>query len=398
MRISTSWLYQSGLNGILGQQSSLAETQLQLATGKRINNPSDDPVGAARLQDIQRGVAQQDVFIDNIGRARQRLAAEETTLSSVGNTVQRVRELAVQAASDSVDDGSRAMIATELRQRVDELVALANSQDGDGQFMFAGSRSGARPFVASGDTVAYAGDGVRRELTIGPGTTIADGDTGDAVFMRIRDGNGTVEARADAGNTGSGVIELGSTTDPTAWTGDSYTLEFTAADAWEVRDSGGAVVASGAYEAGAEIAFSGVSLAVSGAPDAGDEFTVAPAGNISLFDTVIDLAEVLEQAPATEAQRTQRRQVIEDSLVRLDNVENHLLQFQADIGGRLNTLDDFEEAQEDVKLGLQSLASEIRDLDYAQAISRMQQQMVALEAAQQSYVRIQGLSLFDYIR
>lgn len=398
MRISTSWLYQSGLNGILGQQSNLAETQLRLASGKRINNPSDDPVGAARLQDIQRGVAQQDVFIENIDRARQRLAAEETALSSVGNAVQRVRELAVQAASDSVDDDSRAMIATELRQRVDELVALANSQDGDGQFMFAGSRSGATPFVASGGTVAYVGDSVRRELTIGPGTTMADGDTGDAVFMRIRDGNGTVEARADGANTGSGVIDLGSRTDPTSWTGDTYTLEFTAADAWEVRDSGGIVVASGAYESGAEIAFSGVSLEISGEPDAGDEFTIAPAGNISLFDTVIDLAEVLEQAPANEAQRTQRRQAIEDSLVRLDNAESHLLRFQADIGGRLNTLDDFGDAQEDVKLGLQSLASEIRDLDYAQAISRMQQQMVALEAAQQSYVRIQGLSLFNYIR
>lgn len=398
MRISTSWLYQSGLNGMLGQQSKLVSTQEQLATGRRINNPSDDPVGAARLQEIQRAIDQQDVFVGNIGRTRQRLSVEENALSAVGNAVQRVRELAVQAASDSVDDGSRAMIATELRQRIDELVVLANSQDGDGQYIFAGSQSGSKPFELSGGAVSYGGDGVRRELNIGPGTTMADGDTGDAVFMRIRDGNGTVQAVADGANSGSGVIDLASRTDPAAWTGDSYSLEFTAADAWQVSDSGGAVVASGSYEPGESIEFAGVSVSVTGAPDVGDRFDIAPARNVSVFETVRELAEVLEQPPATDAGRARRRQVIEDSLVRLDNAENHMLSVRADVGARLKTLDHVEDAHEDMKLSLQQLGSDIRDLDYAEAISKMQQQMTALQAAQQSFVKIQGLSLFNYVR
>lgn len=398
MRISTSWLYQSGLNGILGQQSKLVSTQEQLATGRRINNPSDDPVGAARLQEIQRAIDQQEVFVDNIGRARQRLSVEENALSAAGNAIQRVRELAVQAASDSVDDGSRAMIAAELRQRLEELVALANSQDGDGQYIFAGSQSGSKPFELAAGSVDYNGDGIRRELNIGPGTTLADGDTGDAVFMRIRDGNGTVQAVADGANRGSGVIDLASQIDPALWTGDTHTLEFTATDAWEVTDSGGAVVATGGYEPGGAIEFAGVSVSVAGAPDAGDRFDVEPARNVSVFETVRDLAEVLEQPPTDDAGRARRRQVLDDSLIRLDNAESHMLTVRADLGGRLKTLDHVEDAHEDMKLSLQELGSDIRDLDYAEAISKMQQQMVSLQAAQQSFVQIQGLSLFNYVR
>lgn len=398
MRISTSWLYQSGLNSMLGQQSKLSQVQHQLGTGKRINNPSDDPVGAARLQEIQRAIDQQDVYVNNIGRARQRLSVEENALSAVGNAVQRVRELAIQAASDSVDEGSRAMIATELRQRIDELVALANSQDGDGQFIFAGARSGGKPFTLSGGSVGYSGDNTRRELTIGPGTTVADGDPGDAVFMRIRDGNGSVQARPDSGNTGTGIIELDQRMDPGAWSGDDYTLTFTAANAWEVTDSGGASVATGSYEPGEPIAFAGVAVSISGEPAAGDQFQIEPARNISVFETVNRLASTLEQPAVGQTGRADRRQVLEDTLVRLDKAEEHLLTVHADLGGRLKTLDHVEQTHEDMKLTLEELGSDIRDLDYAEAISKMQQTMVALQAAQQSYVQIQGLSLFNYIR
>lgn len=399
MRISTSQIYQSGLNNMLEQQHSLYRTQEQLATGKRINRPSDDPVGAARLQEVQRAIDQQDVFINNIGRAGQRLSVEESVLASAGNSIQRVRELAVQAASDTVDDGSRAMIARELRQRIEELVALANSQDSDGQYIFAGASSGNKPFILAGGTVSYQGDSVQRELAVGPGTTMRDGDTGDHVFMRIRDGNGTVQATPDAGNSGTGLIELDGRTNPVQWTGDTYSLEFTAADTWEVRDSNSALVAGpGSYEPGGSIEFDGVRLNISGEPQTGDTFTIEPARNVSVFETVRELAEVLENAQADEVGRTERRQVLNDSLMRLDNAEQHLLAVRADLGGRLNSLDHIEESHESLKLSLQELGSEIRDLDYAEAISRMEQQMVALQAAQQSFVQIQGLSLFNYIR
>jgi len=131
---------------------------------------------------------------------------------------------------------------------------------------------------------------------------------------------------------------------------------------------------------------------------AGDTFTVEPARNISVFETVQQLAGVLETAPVDDTGRAERRQILNDSLARLDNAEQHLLGVRADLGGRLNSLDQIEESHESLKLSLQELGSEIRDLDYAKAISDMQQQTVALQAAQQSFVQTQGLSLFNYIR
>jgi flagellar hook-associated protein 3 FlgL len=267
VRLSTSMIYQSGLRGILDQQNALFRTQEQLATGKRINRPSDDPVGAARLQEVQRAIDQQDVFVNNIERARQRLAVEENALSSAGNSIQRVRELAVQAATDSVDDDSRAMIARELRQRVDELLAFANAQDGDGQFIFAGASSGSKPFGLDNGTVTYLGDSVRREIAIGPGTTVADGDTGDSVFMRIRDGNGMVQAAPGAGNAGTGIIQLEGRTNPGQWPGVVHTIEFTDAETWEIRDDVGDLVAGpAAYVPGDSIEFAGVRLKIDGTP------------------------------------------------------------------------------------------------------------------------------------
>ena len=399
MRISTQLLFQQGLNGILDAQETLATTQRQLATGQRVNQPSDDPIAAARIQELERAVARQDVFVNNIDRVRQRLNAEEDALSSAGDVVRRVRELAVQAASDTLNQNDRQLIAVELRQRRDQLVAVANTRDGDGEFIFAGGQSTTRPFVDTAGGVDYAGDGVQRELVIGPGTTIADGDTGDDVFMRVRDGNGTVRAAADPGNAGTGTVLVEPTVDESIYAGGSFTINFTAADAWEVVDDGTppAVIQTGTYTAGDTISFGGVGVRIEGAPAAGDAFTVEPARNESIFATIDQLAGALESDPTTPADRAVQRQGIDDALAQLDNVENRLLEVRAGVGGRLNTIDDVQATREELQLGLQELASDLRDVDYAEAISLLQQELTALQAAQQTFTRIQGNSLFRFL-
>ncbi|QOC21219.1 flagellar hook-associated protein FlgL [Wenzhouxiangella sp. AB-CW3] len=401
MRVSTQWLYQSGLNGILGQQSNLNQTQLQLTTGRRINNPSDDPVGAARLQELERSVKQQEVFQKNIDRGRQRMGVAEQALSSTGNTVQRARELAVQAANDTLGSDQRAMVAAELRQRVEEMLLTANSQDGGGEYIFAGSRTGDKPFVRENGEVVYRGDSQARELVIGPGTTAAESLTGDQAYMRIRDGNGIVRAEPGAGNTGSGVVQVGQQVDQAVYDGGTYTLQFAGPDPddWQVVDSDTPpnVVATGTFEPDSVIAFQGVEITIGGQPEIGDEFVVEPARNTSIFATVENLAAALEQAPANDSERAAQRQTIDDTLAQFDRFENQLLTLRADLGARMNTFDDVEESHSEVKLSLETLVSEVRDLDYAEAISRFQFQQTALQAAQQSFMRVQQLNLFNFM-
>lgn len=397
MRVSTQMLFEQGLNGIRDQQSRLAQVQRQLATGLKVNSPSDDPVAAARIQQLERAVAQQQVFVDNAGRVEQRLASEESALDSASEVIRRVRELTVQAANDTVGDSGRLHIAIELRQRLDQLVMIANSRDGGDEFVFAGSRSTTQPFSTEAGQVQYGGDSQQRELVIGSGTTMRDGDPGDEVFMRVRDGNGTVRATADGGNTGAGVIIAEPGVDPVAFTRDTFTIEFTAADAFEVTDSGGAVLVSGTFESGESIAFAGISVAIQGQPAAGDRFTVEPARFESMFATIDQLAMALEAAPGNPADRTAQRQAMAEALGQLDNAESRLLEVRASVGGRLQSLEDLQSTQLDVQLGLQGLVSEIRDLDLVEAIARLQQNLTTLEASQQSFARIQGNSLFRFI-
>ena len=397
MRVSTQQLFEQGLNGIRNQQSRLADVQRQLATGLKVNQPSDDPAAAARIQQLERAVAQQQVFVENSGRAEQRLASEESALDSAGEVIRRVRELTVQAANDPVGQDGRQLIAVELRQRLDQLVSIGNSRDGDGEFMFAGAQTGTQPFNTVAGQVQYRGDSQQRELLIAPATTLRDGDPGDEVFMRVRDGNGTVRASAAAGNIGSGVIIAEPGVDNAAFNGDTFTLEFTAPDAFEVTDSGGTVVASGAFEPGESIEFAGVSVVVRGTPAAGDQFTVEPARFESMFSTIDQLATALESPPGSPAAQTRQRQAIEDALGQLDNAENRLLEVRASVGSRLQGIEDLQSTQQDIGLGLQELVSEIRDLDFAEAIARLQQDLTTLEAAQQSFARIQGNSLFRFL-
>jgi len=269
-------LFQQGLNGILDQQARTSKTFEQLATGQRVNNVSDDPIAASRIQELERAVSQQSSYIDNIGRAQQRLSIEENALDGVGTVVRRVRELAVQASNDTNGADGRRLIAVELRQRLDELAALGNSQSGEGEFIFAGAQSQTRPFVRDAGEITYAGDSVQREVLIGPGTTIAEGDTGDAIFMRIRSGNGVVSAAPAAANTGSGVVRPEPGTDATVYSGGDFTISFPNPPAdpptYEILDAGSNVVGGGAFESGSLIDYNGVRLVINGAPEPGDTF------------------------------------------------------------------------------------------------------------------------------
>lgn len=421
MRISTSQIFQQGLNGILQQQARLSQTQLQLSTGKRINSPSDDPIGAARLQELQRNIALQDVYDRNTSRTRQRLQVAETAVAASSNVIQRVRELTVQAANDTLSASNRAQIAVELRQRLDQLVGIANTRDGDGEFIFAGAQARTTPFVQSGGQVLFQGDSIQRELTIAPAVTMRDGETGDRVFMALRDGNGLVRAEPAGGNTGSGRIAVEAASNPGAYAGGEFTIQFVDADSFVVLDgSGGLVPGFGqlvpdpldpdplnptlplvfegvAFTPGDTISFSGLNFTLRGAPEAGDTFSIGPARNQSVFATLSALIDTLE-APAGSAAAAAQRQGIDDALAQLDRIEVHFLEIRSDFGGRQNTLDSIEDSLADQKLSLEALTSEIRDLDYAEAITRLQQELVTLQAAQQSFVRIQGLSLFNFLR
>jgi len=296
MRVSTSLMFQRGVNAILDQQTKSSKTQTQLSTGKRLLSPADDPAGSKRLLDIKQAVETTGQYQQNIDTIRSRLALEESTLDGVTNFLQRARELAVNGANGTHDATTRKAIGAEARQILDGVLGLANSKNANGEYIFSGDKTQTKPFAGSADTggFSYQGDSGQRSIRIGPTRLVADSDPGESVFGAAGVGGAFDVLYAFANNMDS------NTPDPTA---------------------------------------------------------------IDNIDGAID----------------------------------RVLNVRSSVGARLNALDKQKEVNADYELDMKKTLSEVQDLDFAEAISEFNQQNVALQAAQQAYVKVQNLSLFNYL-
>lgn len=308
MRISTAWAQQLSLNSILDQQSRLSKTQMQLSSGKKILTPSDDPSAAARVVDLNQGIDQTEQYQRNIDAVRQRLSLQDGLLQNSIDILQRVNELGIQGLNDTNSPSDRNAIATEMEGLRDQLAAIANTRNANGEYLFAGFKSDTQPFAripAPGGGYAYGGDSNQRQIQIGTDRSIADGNPGTAVF---------------------GV--------PT-----------------EVPPP------------------------------------VGPSPGIDNIFEAIDkfVMDLKSNAPQPSS--------LDDISASMDRIMN----IQSSLGVRLNVLDQQENMNADHVLNLKTVLSETEDVDYAEAISQFSFQSVALQAAQQAFVKVQNLSLFNLL-
>jgi len=402
-RISTPRQHNAAIAEILKQQVALSRTQVQVASGKRIQSPADDPIATTRILAMEAQKAQLEQYATNADALSARLGVGEQALSDLGNLLQGVRDLAIQANSGALDDVSLRSIATNLRSRAQELVDLANRRDASGEFLFGGFSTQLQPFSRGSSSVNYAGDQGVRMLQIGENQKLGDGFPGDQVFMAVPEGNGTFSVKTGV-HTGTGIVDTGQVVDPTAWAPGNYTIEFTAPDSWRVLDGsgnplldGGGNPVTGSYVEGGAIAFNGVQVQAKGAPAAGDTFAIAPAGVKSLFQAVDDLVGALASGADTPQSRALLGSNINQALQQLDQGLTHVTDLRAEVGARLSAIDNAEQTRDDLGFQLDGSISNLRDLDYAEAVSRMNQQLTGLQAAQAAYTRIGQMSLFDYL-
>ena len=399
-RISTLQIFQSGVSTILARQEELARTQQELAAGRSILSPEDDPAGAIQILDIEEDLRQVDQFQRNSNLAESQLSLEDTTLSNVVSVLQRVRELTVQANNATSGPEQRAAIAQEIDIRLDELLDLANTRDANDEFIFAGFQATSQPFTRSGDSVNYSGDDGQRFLQIAAGSQVAVRDSGSRVFLAVPAGNGSFDFSV-SGNSGNVVVD--SATATTGFVRDEYTINFIQAlptdpITYEVVDSGATVVASGNFQSGEAITFAGATVVLDGEPDDGDSVEIEATANQSIFETVSEIVQTLRSSTGEEANNAEVNNALASGLLNLDQAIGNVVEVQAEIGARLNRIDSQQEINSEFNLQLQTALSNVQDLDYAEAISRLNLQLVALQAAQQTFVQTQRLSLFDFIR
>ncbi len=557
MRISSIQSFNNGVSGLQRNYGNVTRTQEQISTGNRILTPADDPVASVRLLQLDQQQAQLKQYSDNLTAAKNSLTQEETTLNSVVNVLQRIRELAVQSGGGALSGEDRKAIAKELGEREGELLNLMNSRNARGEYLFSGFLGKTEPFIRNPDgTYSYQGDEGQRSLQVAGSSTVAINDNGNRLFenvtnanrvqqqggvnnpalptpplpattiapvaaaeqrvfispglvqdtqqfntafrpgepysmafvsgnqFRIYDGagadvtseipgGGQIDPLASGGNvinfrgmrfqldvvlkTGDNPFDLDNLLADTATPGTpgtgthSFTLQaaptafavtrgstnssaaligngtvvnqatfdaqfptsgvllrFTNATDYEVYSqpvgAGSTPISTGTapgpYPATVSLYGAQFSLSGPAAAGGGDEFVVQPQfqEQRSILNTIARLRQSLETSPTTPAGNLSIRDEVSIALTNLDNGLGQVLEVQTEIGARLNLIDTTEIDNEDVTLVNKAIQADLRELDYAEALSRLSFQTVILEAAQQSYVKIAGLNLFNQLR
>jgi flagellar hook-associated protein 3 FlgL len=403
-RISSNTLYESNVAQLLRRQAELIATQDQISSGRRVNTAADDPLAAGAAVAIDRSLAELERFDLNANVLGNRLNLQEGNLAQAGETLQRVRELTIQAANAPLSSTDRASIAREIRQMRDGLLGIANSVDAGGRYLFGGAQDDRPPFVDATTGVTYVGDQVQRRVDVAPALALQDADPGSEVWMRIPTGDSRVAAAAAPGNLGTGLLGTFGVVDAAQWAAGGnvgYRIAFTSPTTYEIQDAGGAPLVpaqTGTYAPGDTISFEGLQLRLNGEPATGDVFTLDPSGRQDIFATLDALADSLENPATTVTERTRQQNAIFVALSNVSSAQDHFVDRRAAGGARLAGIDEAQALREATSVTLKATLSDLRDVNIAEAASRLSQQSTALDAAQLSFQRISGLSLFNYLR
>ena len=306
MKISTGLYFDRATQQLGNVQSKLTQTQEQLSTGLQIVKPSDAPDKASLVTRLESELARQKSHQDTLKSVNVRLTAEETALKNTSDVMARIKELAVQAANDTVGAQDRQSIALEMSNLREQILSLANSQDSNGNYLFSGSRAGSPAFSkdASG-RVQYQGDQARMQVNVGDNRRINMNMPGSDAFTRV------------------------------------------------IRDDG-----------------------------KGNK------SGVDFFQSLDDLVTAVKNSDHTAIQR---------GVSEVDTLQNGVSEGLGQIGADLTVVDLQTSVLDQVVLRLKTTRSDVEDLDYTEAITRMNKDQLALEAAHSSFSKISQLSLFKFL-
>jgi flagellar hook-associated protein 3 FlgL len=303
MTISTTYLFDRALGQMTDLQTRISKAQDQLATGKLVVSPSDDPEKISVMQRLKSALNRQDSYANTLQAAGVRLNAQENAVRNSSTILVRIKELALQASSDTMNIEDRTNIASEIEGLQKDLLSLANTTDVNGNFVFGGSRVSTEPFTVVAGIASYQGDQADVQAEAGDQRKVQISRPGSAVFA------GTI--RADSGE------------------------------------------------------------------------------RVGFFQVLEDLKTAISESTYADMQR---------GLDELDKLQSGFSQAVVQIGTELNVVENQSKIIDDTRIQLQTTLSQVQDTDYTEAITRLQKEMLGLQAAQSSFAKTSDLNLFNYIR
>ncbi len=396
VRTSTANQFSAGVDVLQARQRELLEAQTQLTSGKRVSRPSDDPSAAARAERAMAASARADANQRALDTSRQSMTQAEAALGDADELLQQARDQILAAGNGSWGPAERSVAATSLRALRQQLLAVANRDDGAGGFVFAGQGSSSAPFIDAAGGVAWRGSaGTQFAGSQEPLPLSVDGQ---ATWLSAPSGNGVFET-APGISTGAATIDAGRVTDPAALTGDDYAVAFTVSagvTSYSVTRNGAATALTNVpFASGQAIEIDGLAFTVSGQPAQGDTFTATPSqANLSVFDALDQTIATLSDPLASTAQVGQ---TVKLGVRDVDAVLSSMGTKRAEAGLWLNRLDAVEQRIANRKLAAQTERSNAEDLDMVQAVSDFQSKQTSYDAALRTYAMVQRMSLFNYL-
>ena len=404
MRITQAGFYNKATEQMNLQKSKVFDTQSQLSSGKKMLRPSDDPALASAINNLASQIDVNKRYLSNLSNMEGTLKMQEASVSGAVAIVGRIKELSVQGANDTYSAADRKIIAIEVKELISSLVDLGNMRGTDGAYLFSGFSQDKPPFteLPSG-AVTYNGSADYQKVMVDEGRSMEIGMPGSDVFGSVDATGPEIDTYAFSGSVAAnGSISMAKTG------GNTYTQAFVTSH----RDTLDALVAkinegetdfvatrlddsivytsskplvplpiirtSGTLDGTATITHTKTDTAAS----------TGTSTRINMFETLNAMHKALDTNNASD---------IRNTLNNISSVHEHINVQQAKIGSRMQRIESLSVAIEDRDYTYQILKSGMEDLDYVEAASRLKNQSLALQAGQQTFAQLSGLSLFKYI-
>lgn len=407
MRISTNQIYDQNIRSIMNNQGDLAKTQEQLATGKRILTPSDDPVGAAKVLRMTEEIDELTQFQRNNDLVTGSLEQQEAVLTNITDSINRARTLIVQSGNGILSDPDKRAIGAELEQIKLEVFDLMNTQDADGNYLYAGFQSGNQAFdynpAATGNAITFAGDPGVSFVQLSNSSKIQSTSNGYEVFenvlsrfkFEVQGSTVTDLQSANVKQQGTFDTFFNKNYDPVNAGNNDYQITFLGTGQAQLVNQGtSAVVATVDYTSGSPFTIKGMEFNATAAPGDTIDFSLNPPEKKSMAQSLHEIQEILMDSTIDNSAL---QESIADALVGLDNGLEKLSLERASIGSRLNIAESTYESNLDMEIAARGARSALQEVDYAEASTEFAKQETALSAALATFPQVSNLSLFNYI-
>lgn len=406
MRLTFNMQYSQSLNGILNAQKRMSNAESQLTNQTRILTPADDPAGAAKVLNLDQNKAQIDQYQTNSILLKNNLTLQETVLTSMRTSYDRISTLAQSSGNGTFTIEQRKAVAFELQNIQTELFDLMNTRSADGSYIFAGYQDKSVAYErdsATGEFV-FKGDDGHRAMQISSSISLPGNDSGKAIFDNVFT---RFKPELAAGSSGVSVQVANQTTfdnfylnnyDQLDAANNQFSLAIDAAGNYSVLKNGSPLTPpqNGVYTAGNAITVNGADFTLDSnttLPTQVD-FALPEPEQTNVLNTLQSFIDALND-PTISADDLQIS--LADTLQQVTKTANNVDGALANIGGRQNVINSVYNTNEDLLITNQQYKADISEVDLAAALTEIKRQEMALQAASQTFSKVNATTLFDYL-